>query len=61
MRGRAGWRIASNPDDHWLDDPAAVARWSRPFVGRPRHGLGRVAINALKYAVSLALGRPRKA
>ena len=45
----------------WLDDPAAVARWSRPFVGRPRHGPGRIAINALKYAVSLALGRPRKA
>ena len=45
----------------WLDDPAAVARWNAPFVGRPRHGRGRMAINALKYAVSLALGRPRKA
>ena len=45
----------------WLDDPAAVARWSAPFVGRPRYSPGRIAINALKYAVSLALGRPRKA
>jgi len=45
----------------WLDDPQAVARWGRPFVGRPRYGPGRIAINALKYAVSLLLGRPRKA
>jgi hypothetical protein len=45
----------------WLDDPVATARWSRPFVGRPRHGVVRIAINVLKYAVSVALGRPRKA
>ena len=45
----------------WLDDPAAVARWSRPFVARPRHAPGRRVVNALKYAVSVVLGRPRKA
>jgi hypothetical protein len=45
----------------WLDDPAARARWGAPFVARRRYGRARTAINALKYAVSLALGRPRKA
>ena len=45
----------------WLDEPAAVARWSQPFVARPRHGRGGTAINAVKYALSVALGRPRKA
>jgi hypothetical protein len=45
----------------WLDDDAAVARWATPFVGRPRYGVRRIAINALKYVVSVALGRPRKA
>ena len=45
----------------WLDDPAARAKWGAPFVARRRYGRARTAINALKYAVSLALGRPRKA
>ena len=45
----------------WLDDPVAVARWGRPFVARARHGRARIALNALKYAVSVMLGRPRKA
>ena len=45
----------------WLDDPVARARWVEPFVARPRYGVRRRAINALKYAVSVALGRPRKA
>jgi len=45
----------------WLDDPATRARWSRPFVGRRRHGPVRTALNAVKYAVSVLLGRPRKA
>lgn len=45
----------------WLDDAEAVARWSTPFVGRPRHGRRTIAVNALKYGVSVMLGRPRKA
>jgi len=53
--------LARQFEGDWLDDAAAVARWSTPFVARPRHGPGRRLINALKYGVSLALGRPRKA
>src|SRR6185436_2872679 len=53
--------LARQFEGDWLDDPAAVARWSQPFVGRPRHGVVRRGINALKYAVSVVLGRPRKA
>ena len=45
----------------WLDDVEAVARWSRPFVARPRHGRLAIAVNGFKYLVSVALGRPRKA
>ena len=53
--------LARQFEGDWLDDPVAAARWSRPFVGRPRHGARRVALNALKYGVSVLLGRPRKA
>ena len=45
----------------WLDDPVARARWAAPFVARRRFGRARVALNALKYGVSVLLGRPRKA
>jgi hypothetical protein len=45
----------------WLDDAEAVARWSEPFVGRPRYGRAAIAVNAFKYVVSVVLGRPRKA
>lgn len=45
----------------WLDDARAVARWGQPFVARRRYAVGRITINALKYAVSVLLGRPRKA
>jgi hypothetical protein len=45
----------------WLDDAAARARWGAPFVARQRYGVRRIAVNALKYAVSVMLGRPRKA
>ena len=44
----------------WLDDPAA-ARWTTPFVSRPRFGPWQKALRALKYAVTAAMGRPRKA
>lgn len=53
--------LARQFEGDWLDDAAAVARWGQPFVGRARYGAGRVAINAFKYAVSVMLGRPRKA
>ena len=45
----------------WLDDATASARWREPFVGRRRYGVARIAVNALKYGVSVLLGRPRKA
>ena len=45
----------------WLDDAAGAAPWLEPFVARRRNGVARTAINALKYAVSVLLGRPRKA
>ncbi|MET0382664.1 MAG: hypothetical protein ABW032_04495 [Burkholderiaceae bacterium] len=47
--------------DDWLDDPQARARWLTPFVGRRRYGFGRIGLNALKYGVSVLLGKPRKA
>ncbi len=53
--------LARQFEGDWLDDPEAVARWGTPFVGRARYGVGRIAINAFKYAVSVMLGRPRKA
>ena len=53
--------LARQFEGDWLDDDAAVARWATPFVGRPRFGKRRIALNALKYVVSVALGRPRKA
>jgi hypothetical protein len=53
--------LARQFEDDWLDDPQAAARWSRPFVGRPRFGPARTAVRALKYLVSVLLGRPRKA
>jgi hypothetical protein len=53
--------LARQLSGDWLEDETARARWSTPFVGRRRNGLLRTAINALKYGVSVLLGRPRKA
>lgn len=45
----------------WLEDEEAASRWRAPFAARRRHGPWAVAVRALKYAVSVALGRPRRA
>jgi hypothetical protein len=58
---RAAAILARQFEGDWLDDPVARARWSTPFVARPRNSPLRIAINALKYGVSLLAGRPRKA
>lgn len=45
----------------WLDDERVPSRFRAPFVSLPRHTRWQVALNWLKYRVSLVLGRPRKA
>jgi hypothetical protein len=51
-------------DGDWLDGPAGpegTAAIRQTFVSAPRYGWRAQAVNVLKYAVSLGLGRPRKA
>lgn len=45
----------------WLDDESVAPHFRRPFVSMPRYTTVQVTVNMLKYAASLALGRPRKA
>jgi len=45
----------------WLDDPRAPARCRSAFCSTPRYTGWQMGVNALKYLVSRALGRTRKA
>jgi hypothetical protein len=48
-------------DGDWLDDPSVAPRYRGSFVSLPRYSPSQVVVNTLKYLVSVALGRPRKA
>lgn len=45
----------------WLEAPDVPERFRRPFAWLPRYTAGQVALNRLKYLVSVLRGAPRKA
>ena len=62
LRSPRGQQILSRQfEGDWLDDERVPSRFRVPFVSLPRHTRWQVAVNWLKYRISVLLGQPRKA
>lgn len=51
--------LARQFEGDWLDDAALAARFQPGFVSLPRYSQAQASLNSAKYALSVALGRPR--